>query len=59
MLATIFPIPSMWGLVLSTLAGILKEVYDKGHADIHTEDKWDAVATIGGGLIGFIALVIK
>lgn len=57
-LATAFPIPALYGLVIALLAGILKEVYD-GRNTGHTIDKYDTLATLVGGLIGFIALVIK
>ncbi len=36
------------------VAAIAKEVYDYMHADLHTCDVWDAVATVIGGLVGLL-----
>ena len=38
------------GLVVATAAGLLKEAYDS--MGFGTPDRWDAVATIIGGLVG-------
>jgi len=38
------------GLVIAVAAGLLKEAYDS--LGFGTPDRWDAVATIGGGLVG-------
>ncbi len=47
-----------WGLAAATVAGLLKEVYDC--FDYGGPDPWDAVATIAGGLAGYIIMeVIK
>jgi len=42
------------------LAGVLKEIYDYQHKDIHTPDVFDAIATISGGLFahGWILLSV-
>lgn len=42
-----------YGLVLAIIGAIGKEIYDKLHPN-HTPDVWDAVATILGGLLGYI-----
>lgn len=41
------------------VVGILKELYDMRHRDVHTPDVWDAVATAGGGLllVGLLLLI--
>lgn len=41
------------GLVFAIAGAIIKELYDNQYPD-HTPDVWDAVATILGGLLGFI-----
>jgi hypothetical protein len=42
------------GMAAVTAAAVGKEVYDYMHKDKHTPDAWDAIATIGGGLLAFI-----
>lgn len=41
------------------VVGILKELYDMRHRDVHTPDVWDAAATACGGLVlvGLLLLV--
>ena len=48
---------SITGLVVSVCAGLVKEAYDS--LGFGTADKWDAVATIVGGLLGFILILIS
>jgi hypothetical protein len=43
------------GLVAVAIAAVGKEIYDYMHRDKHTPDVWDAVATMGGGLLAFIS----
>jgi len=43
------------GLIGVAVAAVGKEVYDYLHRDNHTPDVWDAVATMLGGVIGFIS----
>lgn len=45
------------GLSAAIVAGILKEIYDKLSGK-GTPDIWDAVATAGGGLLGFVCSLI-
>lgn len=51
---------SIFGLILAILAGISKEIYDyisnKYYSGKHTVDLYDCLATVLGGLIGFIIL---
>ncbi len=42
------------GLIAATVAAVGKEIYDYANRDRHTPDAWDAVATIAGGVIGFV-----
>jgi hypothetical protein len=42
------------GMVAATVAAVGKEIYDYFNKDKHTPDVWDAVATIGGGVLGLI-----
>ena len=42
------------GLIVVAVLAIGKEIHDWFHRDRHTPDLWDAVATILGGLAGFI-----
>lgn len=58
-LATVFPILPTHGLLLSLIVGKAKEMYDFKHQDKHTYDKWDMFATWSGGVLGFMAMVIK
>lgn len=41
------------GLMLAVIGAVVKEIYDRQHPN-HTPDVWDAVATILGGLLGFV-----
>jgi hypothetical protein len=43
-----------YGLALAIIGAITKEIYDYFHQDKHTPDIWDAIATILGGLLGYI-----
>jgi len=43
-----------YGLLLAVLGAVVKEIYDYLHPESHTADVKDAVATILGGLLGFI-----
>lgn len=42
------------GLIVVAVLAIGKEIHDWFHRDRHTPDLWDAVATILGGLAGFV-----
>lgn len=43
-----------YGLALAVIGAVVKEIYDYMHKDTHTPDVWDAIATILGGLLGYI-----
>lgn len=42
-----------YGLTLAIAGAIIKELYDHNYPN-HTADVWDAVATVLGGLLGFV-----
>jgi len=58
-LATIFPITEIYGLLLAIIAGKAKEMYDSKHHDKHTVDKLDMYATWAGGLLGCLVLILR
>ncbi len=55
--------PALWlwcvvaGCWISCVLAVAKERYDANHADIHTADHWDAIATICGSILGMALLV--
>ena len=42
------------GLAAAAVAAVGKEIYDYMNRDRHTPDVWDAVATMAGGVAGYI-----
>jgi len=56
--ATILPIPAIYGLILAVVVGALKEYRDK-KSGLGTPDIWDFAATALGGLLGYVALLLK
>jgi hypothetical protein len=40
------------------IVALLKEIYDYLHKDIHTPDFLDWVATVLGGLVGFVVVAL-
>lgn len=42
------------GLAAAAIAAVGKEIYDYMNRDRHTPDVWDAVATMAGGVAGYI-----
>ncbi len=42
------------GLAAAAVAAVGKEIYDYMNRDRHTPDLWDAVATMAGGIAGWI-----
>ena len=45
------------GLAAVAVAAVGKEIYDWFHRDKHTPEVMDAVATILGGVVGFICCI--
>ena len=42
------------GFLLVIVGAIGKEIYDYFNKENHTPDAWDVVATVAGGLLGYI-----
>lgn len=45
------------GLILVVAMAVSKEIYDWFNKDTHTPDWKDAIATISGGVLGFLCTV--
>jgi hypothetical protein len=45
-------------LACVNLVGWVKEQYDSYHPDKHTVDPWDALATLGGGVVGTLVVAL-
>ena len=55
--AVLTPFMEWHAVVFVALVAMLKEIYDYIHRNIHTPDLWDWVATVLGGLVGFVVVV--
>jgi positive regulator of sigma E activity len=51
-------ITPIFAMVIVAITGIYKEIYDYKHQNIHTADAWDAIATIAGGMVAFLAATL-
>ena len=58
LLATILPAPPLVGLIIAITVGILKEIRD-WRSKKGTPEVLDAIATIAGGLLGYLVLLSK
>lgn len=56
--ALLTPFIGAYSIVVVAIIALLKEVYDYLHKDIHTPDFWDWVATVLGGLVGFVVVAL-
>jgi hypothetical protein len=56
--ALLTPFIGAYSIVVVAIVALLKEIYDYLHKDIHTPDFWDWVATVIGGLVGFIVVAL-
>jgi hypothetical protein len=56
--ALLTPLIGAYSIVVVAVIALLKEIYDYLHKDIHTPDFWDWVATVLGGLVGFIVVAL-
>ena len=56
--ALLTPFIGAYSIVVVAIIALLKEVYDYLHKDIHTPDFWDWVATVLGGLVGFVIVAL-
>ena len=56
--ALLTPFIGAYSIVVVAIVALLKEVYDYCNADKHTADLWDWVATVLGGLVGFVIIAL-
>ena len=56
--ALLTPFIGAYSIVVVAIIALLKEIYDYLHKDIHTPDLWDWVATVLGGLVGFVIVAL-
>lgn len=56
--ALLTPFIGAYSIVVVAIVALLKEIYDYLHKDIHTPDFWDWVATVIGGLVGFVVVAL-
>lgn len=56
--ALLTPFIGAYSIVVVAIIALLKEIYDYLHKDIHTPDFWDWVATVLGGLVGFVVIAL-
>lgn len=56
--ALLTPFIGAYSILVVAIIALLKEVYDYLHKDIHTPDFWDWVATVLGGLVGFVIVAL-
>ena len=52
------PFIGAYSIAVVAIVALLKEIYDYLHKDIHTPDFWDWVATVLGGLVGFVIVAL-
>ncbi len=56
--ALLTPFIGAYSIVVVAIVALLKEIYDYLHKNIHTPDLWDWVATVLGGLVGFVIVAL-
>lgn len=56
--ALLTPFIGAYSILVVAIIALLKEIYDYLHKDIHTPDFWDWVATVLGGLVGFVVIAL-
>ena len=56
--ALLTPFIGAYSILVVAIIALLKEIYDYLHKDIHTPDFWDWVATVLGGLVGFVIVAL-
>jgi hypothetical protein len=52
------PFIGAYSIVVVAIIAFAKEIYDYLHKDIHTPDFWDWVATVLGGIAGFVVVAL-
>jgi hypothetical protein len=56
--AVLTPFIGAYSILVVAVIALLKEIYDYLHKDIHTPDFLDWVATVLGGLVGFVVVAL-
>jgi hypothetical protein len=56
--AVLTPFISAYSILVVAVIAALKEIYDARHPDKHTADFWDWVATVLGGVFGFVVVAL-
>lgn len=56
--ALLTPFIGAYSILVVAIVALLKEIYDYLHKDIHTPDFWDWVATVLGGVVGFVVVAL-
>ena len=56
--AVLTPFIGAYSIVVVAIIALLKEVYDFLHPESHTADFWDWVATVLGGVVGFVVVAL-
>ena len=51
-------LPVVFGLLAAIAAGALKEIYDEFHPETHTVDVMDFLATVAGGIVASIFVLL-
>jgi hypothetical protein len=52
------PFIGAYSILVVAIIALLKEIYDYLHKEIHTPDFWDWIATVLGGLVGFVIVAL-
>jgi hypothetical protein len=56
--ALLTPFIGAYSILVVAVIAALKEIYDARHPDKHTADMLDWVATVLGGLVGFVIVAL-
>jgi hypothetical protein len=56
--ALLTPFIGAYSIVVVAIIALLKEIYDARHPDKHTADFMDWVATVLGGVVGFVVVAL-
>jgi uncharacterized membrane protein YdcZ (DUF606 family) len=56
--AVLTPFIGAYSILVVAVIAALKEIYDARHPDKHTADFWDWVATVLGGVVGFVVVAL-
>jgi hypothetical protein len=56
--AVLTPFIGAYSVLVVAVIALAKEIYDYIHKDIHTPDFMDWVATVLGGLVGFVVVAL-